>query len=63
MRPATLRPAVEGEQISVEQDLEVMHLAGYFQVSAERVRLAIQEAGPLLADVETELRQHPTIQL
>ena len=57
------RPALGDEEVSIDEDSLVMHLTGKFQVSAERVRLAIQEAGPSLADVEKELSGHPTAQL
>lgn len=43
-------------------DLEFGHLARTFRVSAERVRQAIREVGPLRPAVEEELRRQPLVE-
>jgi hypothetical protein len=51
----------ETDAVSADDGDLVAHLAGEFQVSQARVRLAIATTGPTptLAAVEAELRRHP----
>ena len=44
-------------------DAEAGELARQFGVSAERVRIAMRQVGPLRAAVEDELRRQPLIEI
>lgn len=45
----------DAQRINVNEEYELRHWSEKFQVSADRLRQAVEKAGPMAKDVEREL--------